>query len=133
MKNITVILALVIAFLSSCEKENAPVNPNTNTGSTIPVKDITVEYSIYSASGMFDLVYMTMEDGMLIEKSERLTKMNHTISFTTKSQQLISVKARNTNPSHDEVNVAIYVDGNLFQSNSTTALNAWAEASGRPF
>lgn len=132
MKNITVILALAIAFLSSCEKEIAPVNPNTNS-TTIPVKNITVEYTIYAASGNFDLIYLALDNGVLTEKNERITKMNHTISFTTKSQQLISVKARNTNPSHDEVTVSISVDGNLFQSNSTTTLNAWAEASGTPF
>lgn len=132
MKNITVILALAITFLSSCEKEIAPVNPNTNS-TTIPVKNITVEYTIYAASGNFDLIYLALDNGVLTEKNERITKMNHTISFTTKSQQLISVKARNTNPSHDEVTVSISVDGNLFQSNSTTTLNAWAEASGTPF
>ena len=133
MKNITLILVLAITFLSSCEKEIPPVTTNTNSTTTPVVKDITVEYTIYAASGNFDLVYVTMVDGALTEQSERLTKMNHTITFNTKSQQLISVKARNTSPSHDEVSVSIYVDGNLFQSNSTTTLNAWAEASGRPF
>lgn len=133
MKNITIILALAVAFLSSCEKEIPPVTGNTNATATPAIKDITVEYTIYSASGNFDLVYITLVNGVLSEQSERLTKMNHTISFTTKSQQLISVKARNTNPSHDEVSVSIYVDGNLFQSNSTTTINGWAVASGKPF
>jgi hypothetical protein len=133
MKNITIILALAVAFLSSCEKEIPPVTTNTNSTTTPAIKDITVEYSIYAASGNFDLVYVTMVDGVLKEQSERLTKMNHSITFTTKSQQLISVKARNTSPSHDEVTVSIYVDGNLFKSNSTTTINAWAVASGKPF
>jgi len=43
------------------------------------------------------------------------------------------VKARNTKPSHDEVSVTIKVDGNLFQSNSTTTINVWAAAAGKPF
>ena len=133
MKNIILILVLAITFLSSCEKEIPPVTTNTNSTTTPSIKDITVEYTVYAASGNFDLVYITMVDGILTEKFERMTKISHSITFNTKSQQLISVKARNTNPSHHEVGVTINVDGNLFQSNSTTTLNAWAEASGRPF
>lgn len=131
MKNSVIFFLLGIAFLSSCEKEVTPL-PTTNTSQPVAVKEINVDYTIYAASGSVELVYIINADGVLVEKTATVNRMNHTISFTTKSQQLISIKAKNTQPSHDEVMVSIYVDGLLFRSNSTTGLNSWAFASGTP-
>lgn len=131
MKNSILLLVLSVVFLSSCEKEVSPV-PTTNASTPVAVRAVNVDYTIYAASGSVELVYLINADGVLTEKTATVNRMNHTISFTTKSQQLISIKARNTQPSHGEVMVSIYVDGLLFRSNSTTGLNSWASASGTP-
>lgn len=131
MKNVLILLAFGLVFLSSCEKEVTPVNP-ANSNPAI-VRDITVDYAIYAVSGDVEVVAIIPDaNGELIEKTMTITRQNHTINFTTKSHQQIMIKARNTNPSHDEINVSIYVDGLLFKSNSTTVANGWAIATGTP-
>lgn len=131
MKNILLLTFSALVFMTSCQKEEAPL-ATTHPTETPAVRMVQVDYTIYAASGDVEVIAIIEDNGTLIEKSFQVTKMNHTISFTTKSQQVLSVKARNTNPSHDEVMVSIFVDGLLFRSNSTTGTNTWAFASGSP-
>ena len=131
MKNILLLTFSALVFMTSCQKEEAPVT-TTNPATTPAVRNIQVDYTIYAASGDVEVIAKIEDNGSLIEKTFQITKMNHTISFSTKSQQILLVKARKTNPSHDEVMVSIYVDGLLFRSNSTTATNSWATATGSP-
>lgn len=133
MKNLIFSLFLLssLLFITSCEKEVPPTNPaNNNAAST--TRDITVDYSVYAVSQNVEIVAKIMVDGDLVEKTFTVNRLSHTIHFECKSGQLLSLKARNVNPSHDEVMVSIYVDGFLFKSNSTTETNAWASVAGTP-
>lgn len=128
MKNTFLVLALGIAVLSSCKKEETPIVP------TQPTQNVTIEvpvnYEIYAASGSVEVTYLAFENGVTIEKTEIINRMNHSISFKSKADEKFSIKARNTNPSHDEVIVTVVLNGNQSISNSTTELNAWALVSG---
>lgn len=130
-KSIVLILSLGLILLSSCEKEVTPVNPTNTTPPA--VRNISVDYSISAVSGDMKIVALVPDaNGVLVETTLNINRQSHTIHFETKSQQELILKAINTNPSHDEVMVTIYVDGNIFRSNSTTAANGWAVAKGIP-
>ncbi len=131
MKSIVLILSLGLILLSSCEKEVTPVNPTDTTPPA--VRNITVDYAISAVSGDMEIVALIPDsNGVLVETTLNINRPYHTIHFETKSQQEIILKARNTNPSHDEVMVTIYIDGLIFSSASTTTANAWAIAKGIP-
>jgi hypothetical protein len=128
MKNILIILALGVATLNSCKKEESPIIPEETNNTN--VSEVPVTYEIYAASGNVEVVYLTFENGISMEKTEIISRMNHSISFTSQSQEKYSIKARNVNPSHDEVIVTVKLNGNLTASNSTTTINEWALVSG---
>lgn len=127
------ILAISSIFMmTSCEKEVTPVN-NTNPVGSTTIREVKVDYAIHSTTGQVEvLAYVLNEDGELVEKSFEVNRLSETITFYCKSGQLLSVKARNINPSHDEVLVSIFIDGNLFRSGSANAAMSWAVASGTP-
>lgn len=128
---LTILTALT--FMTSCEKEVAPVNNSNPVGSTT-VREIKVDYAIQSTTGQVEvLAYVLNEDGELVEKSFEVNRLSETITFYCKSGQLLSVKARNINPSHDEVLVSVFVDGVLFRSGSANSAMTWAVASGTPY
>jgi hypothetical protein len=130
MKNILILSVLALAFLGSCKKEEAPISNTSTINST--VRAVAIRYDIYAASGDCEIAYLVSNNGILTEKTEIITRMNHSISFESKTQQKVFIKARNTKASHDEIIISIYVDGILFQSNSTTAINSWVTVEGIP-
>jgi len=130
MKNILVLILFGLTILSSCKKEIAPVIPTQNNTNTVRL--IEVRYDIYAASGDCEIIYLIADNGILTEKTENITKMNHSISFEYKSQQKVFIKVRNSKASHDEITASIYIDGVLFQSNSTTQINSWLVVEGIP-
>lgn len=134
IKNVFFALTILTAltFMTSCEKEVAPVN-NTNPVGSTTVREIKVDYAIHSVTGNIEVVALVQETDGLVEKTFVVNRLNETITFYCKSGQLLSVKARNINPSHDEVLVSIFVDGNLFRSGSANSAMTWAVASGTPY
>jgi hypothetical protein len=128
MRNTFLLLAFGIAVLSSCKKEEAPIIPTPST--TTVATEVQVNYEIYAASGSMEVVFLTFENGASVEKTEIITRMNHSISFKSVAGEKFSIKARNTNPSHDEVIVTAELNGNQTESNSTTEINGWALVSG---
>ncbi len=131
-KNLFFALAIISSSLLmvSCEKEVSPTNSHS-VGSTT-VREIKVDYAIHSVTGNVEVAAIVFENGELVERTFDINRVDQTITFYCKSGEKLMVKARNTNPSHDEVLVSIFVDGNLFRSGSAYAANAWAEAIGVP-
>lgn len=129
MKNLVIILVLAITFLSSCEKEVTPIPTPTTTAA---LRDIHIDYAINCTSGDLEVVYYVKINGRMVERTENVQRLSHTISFDASTQEFMSVKARNSHPSYKEVLVSIYVDGVLFKSASTTTAGAWATAAGTP-
>lgn len=134
MKNLffSILAISSLLFMSSCEKEVAPVNNANPVGSTT-VREIKVDYAIQSVTGHVEVVALVQDVDGLVEKTFEVNRLNETITFYCKSGQLLSVKARNINPSHDEVLVSVFVDGNLFRSGSANSAMTWAVASGTPY
>lgn len=129
MKNLFVCVALLISVLTvSCSKENevkpqsAPVTPTT----------ITIEYRIQNISGQVAVDYIAPNpnSGVLELTHAEINRTEKSISFTHESgYNKYSISASNVNPSHDVVQVQIYVNGVLEVENSTTnpSQNAFAE------
>lgn len=128
MKKIIVCLALSASFLMvSCSKKDE-VKP-TNVPAAITT--LNIEYRITSVSGQVGVDYIapnTSGDLQVLHKDVNRTQ--ETISFSYNSGNAFSVSAYNLNPSHDVVQVEIYVNGVLKASASTTDPSQPAVAKG---
>ena len=124
----TTLTAGILAF-TSCQKQNN-VSPVSSSTATTAVQKIAVDYKIHAASGNFSFEY-TMPDvnGKPQVYTGTSNKMDQTFSFSWEKYKTLSVKATNTNPSGDEVDVDIYVDGTLLVSGKANHPAAWAIAS----
>lgn len=131
MKKLTTLVALILTVLSfsSCEKKT--VQPtSTTTASSTPNESINVQYRVTSASGNFEVEYVSVDDDEVKTVSVEVKKMSFTHSFTWTTKQNLSIKASNVSPSSKELLVEIYVDGVLFKSGSANAPGAVAVAEG---
>lgn len=131
MKKITT-LALILTVLSffSCKKETAQPVVSTSTANETAPESINVQYRVSSASGNFNVEYISLEDGNIITTSVDVKKMAFSYSFNWTTKQKLSIKAFNSTPSSKELLVEIYVDGILFKSGSANAPGASAVAEG---
>lgn len=132
MKKLTTLLALILTVLSfsSCEKKSVQPEPSTTTTNITPQESISVQYRVSSASGSFDVEFITVDDGEVKTNLVEVKKMSFTHSFTWTTKQKLSIKASNVSPSSKELLVEIYVDGVLFKSGSANAPGAVAVAEG---
>ncbi|MBI3509125.1 MAG: hypothetical protein HY064_00560 [Bacteroidetes bacterium] len=130
MKNLAAVLFISFSFfLASCEKEELPT-PAT-TGTTATTSTVSVEYRVSSVSGHFTATYSVMENGAMTEKTYNYDRTQNSITFNTAPGTNLSVKAHNSIPSGDEVEVEIWVNGALFKSGTADAPGAIAIAEGK--
>jgi len=131
MKKITT-LALILTVLSffSCKKETTQPVVSTSTATVKAPESINVQYRVSSASGNFNVEYVSLEDEKIVTTSVEVKKMSFTYSFGWTTKQNLSIKAFNSTPSSKEVLVEIFVDGVLFKSGSANAAGASAIAEG---
>lgn len=132
MKKLTAALALILTVLSffSCEKKSVQPTTTTTNPTSTPKESINVQYRVTSASGNFNVEYVSFEDEEIKTTSADVKKMTFTYSFTWTTKQNLSIKAYNASPSSKELLVEIYVDGVLFKSGSANAPGAVAVAEG---
>ncbi|CAN5443925.1 hypothetical protein BH10BAC1_BH10BAC1_08830 [soil metagenome] len=128
MKKIFVCLALSASVLMvSCSKKDE-VKP---TNAPAVVTTINVEYRIVSASGLVGVDYIAPNAAGTLELMHMdVNRTEQTISFSYNSGYGFSVSAYNLNPSHDVVQVEIYVNGVLKTSASSTNPSQPAVAKG---
>ena len=128
MKKIFVCLALSASVLMvSCSKKDEVKPTNAPTA----VTTINVEYRITSVSGQVGVDYIAPNaSGDLQVLHMDVNRTSESISFSYNSGNGFSVTAYNLNPSHDVVQVEIYVNGVLKTSASTTDPSQPAVAKG---
>lgn len=128
MKKLFVCVAVMTSVLAvSCKKEEAKPN---STGA-VTLSTIEIEYVISSASGNVGVDYIAPNaDGNLESKHMDVNRTSQSIKFDFKKGNGFSVSAYNTMPSHQVVQVQIFVDGELKVENSTTTPGQPAVAQG---
>jgi len=130
MKNLFVCVAIIVSFLTvSCSKENevkpqaAPATPKT----------VNIEYKIQNVSGQVGVDYIAPNaNGTLEVMHMDVNRTEETISFsyTSTVANAYSVTAYNVMPSHDVVQVQIFVDGEMKAEHSVSAPGQSAVAKG---
>jgi hypothetical protein len=126
MKNLVTCFALLIGvFTISCKKETT-AQPQS---APAPIS-INVEYRIQSASGNVVANYLTPQGGKLVSVTQTISRTYESITFNYTSGNLFSVKAFNATPSHDVVQVQIYMNGVLFKEGSASSPSETAIAEG---
>lgn len=124
----TLFLAVTAGF-TACSKEELPA-PATST--PVPATAIQVEYKIRGFSGSIDIEYIKADaNGMPVTVKETSNRNEINVPFSWKSGSYLFVKASNAVPSHDEVIVELYVNGELKKSASANNPGAVAIAEGR--
>jgi hypothetical protein len=125
----SIIYAIIAVFglsLASCKKEDVkPANPTTSTN---PATSLAVEYRVYAASGQVELSYKYPVNGVMVEKTEVINRIQHSISFNGTRGNELEIEAKNALPSTDEVKVELYVNGVLMASDITVSFNGKAKA-----
>lgn len=128
MKKIAAILSLSVLILTSCEKSNnapAPAQPATGN------ETISVEYRIHASSGQFTYEFTQPDaNGKSEVVSGDVTKAEKSFFITWTKNQVLSVKAKNIDPSSSEVTVEIYANGKFVAGGNANNANAWASAEG---
>jgi hypothetical protein len=118
MKNVFVAFALLASVLGVSCKKGDEANPQTSPASS---RTIDVEYLIQCPSGAANADYIAPDaDGNLAMTHEEINRTSKVVAFTCPSGIFLSVSASNAMPSHDVVQVKIFVDGVLVADNSTT-------------
>ncbi|HEY0031617.1 MAG TPA: hypothetical protein VGC65_12705 [Bacteroidia bacterium] len=127
MKTILFSFSLLVSVLTiSCKKENE-VKPQAPEAAAI----IDVEYRVACTSGSFVVDYLAPNSsGTLEMKHDEISRTEETISFSFKSGNRFVISASNAIPSHDVIQVQIYVNGVLKVENSTTNPSQKAVAEG---
>ncbi len=119
----------VTAGFTACSKEELPA-PATTT--TVPATAIQVEYKVRGFSGNLSIEYIKAgANGMPVTVKETSNRNEINVPFSWTSGSYLFVKASNTVPSHDEVVVELYVNGELKKSASANNPGASAIAEGR--
>jgi hypothetical protein len=119
MKNLFFSFALLISVLTvSCKKETE-VKPQ---GISATPSTINVEYRVQNQSGNVAVDYIMPNEntGELELKHAVLNRTEVSYNFNYQSGNTFSISASNVSPSHDVVQVQIYVNGVLRVENSTT-------------
>lgn len=118
MKKIFVCLALSASVLMvSCSKKEEAKPQNAPAAVTV----LNIEYRISSVSGQVGVDYIAPNaSGDLELMHMDVNRTEETISFSYNSGNAFSVSGYNLMPSHDVVQVQIYVNGVLKADASTT-------------
>jgi hypothetical protein len=128
MKRLILSFALLTSVLAvSCKKENevkpegAPAAPGT----------VNIEYRIQSVSGHVNVDYIgTDAAGVLGMIHAEVNRTEESFKFSYNTGNSFSISASNATPSHDVVQVQVYVDGVLKAENSSTNPSQPAVAQG---
>lgn len=124
-----VLFFTVITGFTACQKEEIPAPAGTTS---TPAADMQVEYKIRGNSGSLDIEYIRADaTGLPATVKETISRNETSVTFTWKSGNYLFVKASNTTPSHDEVIVELYVNGELKKAASANNPGATAVAEGR--
>ncbi len=128
MKKIVICLALSASVLMvSCSKKDEVKPQNAPAAVTV----LAIEYRIASVSGQVGIDYIAPNASGTLELMHKdVNRTEETISFSYNSGNGFSVTAYNLNPSHDVVQVQIYVNGVLKADASTTNPSQPAVAKG---
>lgn len=129
MKNLFISFALLTSVLSvSCKKETE-IKPE---GTPAAATTINIEYRVQNASGLVTVDYIApnLNTGELQLVHVELNRNDASYSFNYESGNMFSISASNVNPSHDVVQVQIFVNGVLKVENSTTSPSQDAIAQG---
>lgn len=127
-KFITLTLLLTIISLSSCKKKSA--EPTSSTTNIAPDESIKVQYRVTSASGHFNVEYVSLEGDQITTTKKDIGNITFTYSFYWLPKEKLSIRAINSTPSNKEIKVEIYVNGVLFKSGEAKAVGAIALAEG---
>jgi hypothetical protein len=119
MKKIIIAIALFIGVSTvSCKKEEV-VQPMSTT--TVAPEMLNIEYHIAGVSADMVADYLLpTANGELENVHEVINRSSKIIQFSYPTGHLFSVSAANKNPSHDVVQVEIYVNGQLVAQSSTS-------------
>lgn len=129
-KIITLALILTVISFTSCKKKTTEPSSSSTTVAAAPAESIKVQYRVSSASGHFNVEYVSVEDGKATTTSLEVGKIAFTYSFNWTKKQNLSVKAFNSTPSSKEVLVEIYVNDKLFKSGLSNIAGGIAVAEG---
>ncbi len=128
MKKIIVCVAVLTSVLAVSCKKGDEAKPTTTPAAPVT---IDVEYRISSASGQVGVDYVAPDaNGVLETKHIDVNRTSQTISFNHRSGYLFSVTAYNQTPSHDVVQVQLFVNGEMKAEASTTTPGQSAVAKG---
>ncbi len=128
MKNLIIAFALLVSVLGvSCKKGNEP-KPQCPAAT---VSNIDVEYRINCASGNASADYIAPNAAGKLEMTHtEISRTSQSISFSCPTGNLLSVSATNTMPSHNVVQVQIFVNGTMVAESSSTDPSQKAIAQG---
>ena len=128
MKNLFCSIALLTSVLAvSCKKGNEAKPQNAAAAPTT----LNIEYHISGASSDIAADYLVPNaNGKLENVHEIINRSSKVISFTYSTGHLFSVSASNETPSHDVIQVEIYVNGTLVAQSSSTDPSQKAIAQG---
>src|SRR5437868_3230154 len=109
-------VVLTSVLVTSCKKESE-VKPQ---GAAVPAKIVSVEYRIANVSGHVNVDYMGVDAaGNLASIHADVTRTSESFKFSYATGHQFSISASNANPSHDVVQVQVYLDGVLKVESST--------------
>lgn len=127
-KIISLSLLLTILSFTSCKKKS--VEPAPTASAPVASEDIKVQYRVTSASGNFNVEYVSFEDDKITTTKKDIGNITFTYSFYWVPKQKLSIRAINSSPSDKQIKVEIYVNGVLFKSGEAKAVGAVALAEG---
>ena len=129
MKNIFFSFTVLVSVLTVSCKKGTETKPQS-----VPVSatTINVEYRVQSQSGnvAVDYIAPNPNDGTLQLVHVELNRNVGSFSFNYETGNTFSISASNVIPSHDVVQVQLYVNGVLKVENSTTNPSQKAIAQG---
>ena len=128
MKNIFVAFALFASVLGvSCKKggEAKPIN------SDAVIQQINVEYRVQCPSGAATADYIAPDaNGKLVSTHKDITRNSESITFSCPTGNFLSISAANSVPTHNVIQVQIFVNGTMVAENSSTDPSSKAIAQG---
>ena len=127
-KIITLSLLVTILSFTSCKKNSTEPAPSASAPAAS--EDIKVQYRVTSASGHFNVEYVSLEGDQITTTKKDIGNITFTYSFYWVPKQKLSIRAINSTPSDKEIKVEIYVNGVLFKSGEAKAIGAVALAEG---
>ncbi|MGZ4072656.1 MAG: hypothetical protein ACXVPY_12025 [Bacteroidia bacterium] len=118
MKKIFIAFALFVSVLGvSCKKGGEP----TPQPDTAIQKTINVEYVIQCPSGAATADYIAPDaSGALVPMHKDITRNSESITFSCPTGNFLSISAANAAPSHNVIQVQIFVNGTKVAESSST-------------